>query len=326
MNPWVPDRELAGFECLEFELPDEPTYALEPERSLVATVVRRAAPRTARAVLFVHGWNDYFFQRHLADEMDAQGYDFYAIDLRRYGRSLRPKQLAGYVAALEDYYLELDLAVSLMRDEGHDEIVLMGHSTGGLLLSIYASERPGRFSALVLNSPWLELQAMSSMRSATQRMFSAASALLPTTPFPGTDNGFYRRSISALEDGEWTYNHNLKGDPAFLVRIGWLSAIMAAQGRVAAGLDIDCPVLVAVSERTDFRRKWDEALSKADIVLDVNAIAERAHCLGDLVVLVRIPDALHDLALSAPEVRARVFAEYGRFLRCYSIGTENPAE
>ena len=101
---------------------------------------------------------------------------------------------------------------------------------------------------------------------------------------------------------------------------------MAAQGRVAAGLDIDCPVLVAVSERTDFRRKWDEALSKADIVLDVNAIAERAHCLGDVIVLVRIPDALHDLALSAPEVRARVFAEYGRFLRCYSIGTENPAE
>ena len=54
----------------------------------------------------------------------------------------------------------------------------------------------------------------------------------------------------------------------------------------------------------------------------LNAIAERAHCLGDLVVLVRIPDALHDLALSAPEVRARAFAEYSRFLRCYSIGAE----
>lgn len=176
-----------------------------------------------------------------------------------------------------------------MRDEGHDEIVLMGHSTGGLLLSIYTERaaRPVLRACAQLAVAGAAGHVEHEVRHAAHVQRGECGAA--DHPFPGTDNGFYRRSISVREDGEWTYNHNLKGDPAFLVRIGWLSAIMAAQGRVAHGLDIDCPCLVAVSERTDFRRKWDEALSKADIVLDVNAIAERARCLGDLVVLVRIP-------------------------------------
>lgn len=314
----MPDVELPGYEQLVIPLPEEPTYALEPAGSLVATLVRRNPPSGRRAVLYVHGWNDYFFQTHLADEMAAQGYDFYAVDLRRYGRSLRDRQLAGYIVHLTDYFQELDQALALLVDEGHDDIVLMGHSTGGLVASLWADARPGVFSALVLNAPWLELQANSLLRPATQPVFSAARAVVDTTAFPQLDSGFYRRSISKAEEGEWEYNTNLKGDPAFLIRVGWMAAILEGHTRVAAGLAIDCPVLVAVSTRSDFRRTWDEALRLADIVLDVDRIAARAPKLGALVVIVRIADAMHDLVLSREDVRAKVFAEYSRFLRCYA--------
>ena len=69
---WLPDTELPGYELLPIPLPDEPTYALEPEGSLVATLVRRSHPMSRRAVLYVHGWSDYFFQRHLADGVPAR--------------------------------------------------------------------------------------------------------------------------------------------------------------------------------------------------------------------------------------------------------------
>lgn len=315
---WAPDSELDGYEQFTIELPEEPTYALEPEHSLVATLVRRASPGRSRAVFYVHGWSDYFFQSHLGDEMDALGYDFYAIDLRRYGRSLRPKQLAGYVSKLDDYFVELDAAIEAIRVDGHDEIVLMAHSTGGLIGALYANERPETFAAVILNSPWLELQANPMLRPTAQPMFTAAGAVAPTTVVPMADNGFYRRSISAAEDGEWDYNHNLKGDPAFHVRIGWLSAILQGHGRVAAGLHIDCPVLVATSVRTNFHRSWEDEMLSADTVLDVDRIAERASRLGNLVVLARIEDGLHDLVLSRPEVRASVFDQYRRFLDAYA--------
>ena len=318
MGEWSPDTELDGYEQLIFPLPGEPTYALEPENPLVATLVRRDGPRSSSALLYVHGWNDYFFQAHLADEMARLGYDFYALELRRYGRSLRPKQLAGYIAKLDDYFVELDLAVDLIRGEGHDDLVLMAHSTGGLISVLYANERPGTFTGMILNSPWLELQANPMLRSATQPMFSAAGAVAPTTAVPMGDNGIYHRAIDIDQDGEWVYNHNLKGDPAFLVRLGWLAAVLQGHARVAAGLDIDCPILVAISEVSDFRRRWDEALLGADTVLDVDRIAERTTALGNLVVLARIEGGLHDLVLSRPDVRAAVFDQYARFLRAYA--------
>ena len=288
------------------------------EAEIVATLIRLGTPTRKTGVLYLHGFSDYFFQAHHAQYWAERGYDFYALDLRRYGRSLRPKQLAGYVSKLDDYFVEIDAAIEAIRADGHDEIVLMAHSTGGLTTSLYVNERPGQFAALMLNSPWLELQANPMLRPTAQPMFSAAGAVAPTTAVPMADNGFYRRSIAVDEDGEWTYNHNLKGDPAFLVRFGWLSAILQGHSRIAAGLAIDCPILVAISEVSDFRRRWDEALLGADTVLDVDRIAERTTALGNLVVLARIEGGLHDLVLSRPDVRAAVFDQYARFLRAYA--------
>ena len=59
-------------------------------------------------MLYLHGWNDYFFQTHVADALTAAGFDFYALDLRRYGRSLRRGQLRGFITDLDDYGQELE--------------------------------------------------------------------------------------------------------------------------------------------------------------------------------------------------------------------------
>ena len=65
------------------------------EGEVVATLVHRPAVRPPRsrtkvrqAVLHVHGFADYFFQTEFADWWAERGYDFYALDLRKYGRSL----------------------------------------------------------------------------------------------------------------------------------------------------------------------------------------------------------------------------------------------
>ena len=72
------------------------TLALRPdsEGEVVATLVHRAAdgPPTGRAVLHVHGFADYFFHKQVADFWCNRGYDFYALDLRKHGRSLLSHQ------------------------------------------------------------------------------------------------------------------------------------------------------------------------------------------------------------------------------------------
>lgn len=95
MTAWRPDL-LDGFEQLSLPITEPQVYPGEPEDTEITATLVRAARRLddagepgRTAVLYVHGWNDYFFQRHLADYWTRHGYAFHAIDLRRYGRSYR---------------------------------------------------------------------------------------------------------------------------------------------------------------------------------------------------------------------------------------------
>ncbi len=96
-----------------------------------------------------------------------------------------------------------------------------------------------------------------------------------------------------------------------------MRAIISGHARVAAGLAIHCPVLVLLAERSLFSTRWTEDMRAADIVLDVEPLARRASHLGRVVTLVRIPGGMHDLSLSAPEPRARFFAEIVRWSAAY---------
>src|SRR6202042_2684456 len=66
------------------------------------------------AVLYVHGFTDYFFQRELADFFAARGLRFYALDLRKCGRARKPGQTAHYVSDLALYDKELDRALEIV--------------------------------------------------------------------------------------------------------------------------------------------------------------------------------------------------------------------
>src|SRR5690606_7571118 len=131
---WAPDEALDGFEALTITLP------ADYEGPVEATLVRRRAPvGQGRAVLYLHGFIDYFFQAHLAEAYNAHGYDFYALDLRKHGRSLRPHQTPNYCLDLREYYAEIDAAIELICGaEGQRWLLVNGHSTGGLIAALYA--------------------------------------------------------------------------------------------------------------------------------------------------------------------------------------------
>lgn len=82
---------------------------------------------------------------------------FYAVDLRKYGRSLLPGQKPFEVRDMTEYFADIDSALAVMKRDGVDKVVLVGHSTGGLTSSLYMAEHPDTVvKALVLNSPFLD--------------------------------------------------------------------------------------------------------------------------------------------------------------------------
>ena len=317
MTTWSPDF-LGGYETTELALPGaEPAPGEPDDVDLVATLIRKSGPRAgARAVLYLHGWNDYFFQTHLADYLSDLGYDFYAVDLRRYGRSIRPGQLRGFIGNLDDYTLELDAAADLIATD-HDRLLLMGHSTGGLIAALWAARNADRLEGLILNSPWLDMQGSAIVRALGVPVIDALGSRAPTSIIRLPDLGFTARSLHISLGGEWDYDLTLKSRPGPPIRTGWLRAVLLGHQRVAAGLGIGVPILVLASAKTEFARRWHEGLRVVDTVLDVEQIAARAVRLGPHVTVVRIPDGLHDLTLSAAHVRKQVMDEIGRFIEAY---------
>ncbi|CAM3058439.1 Alpha/beta hydrolase family protein [Arthrobacter ulcerisalmonis] len=270
------------------------------------------------AVLFLHGWSDYFFNPELARFWTAAGYRFYALDMHNHGRSLQPGRPGGYVADLKDYDAEIQHACALIDgDGGPGPLTLMGHSTGGLVAALWASRNQTAVSALVLNSPWLETHGSHLVRRAAAGLIGPLAQRRPETVLKLPERGFYWRTISSSADGEWDLNDSLRPPMAFPVRVGWLKAILAGHADVAAGLNLRIPVLVLISHGSANGMIWSEEMRRSDAVLDVRTIAIRSLDLGASVTVERIEGALHDVFLSPAAVRAEAYQRLARWLRGY---------
>ncbi|WP_433301731.1 alpha/beta hydrolase [Actinoplanes sp. CA-030573] len=293
----------------------------DDEGPVVATLVRRRADRpTRRAVLYVHGFVDYFFQTHLADFFAERGWDFYALDLRKYGRSLLPHQTPNFARSLTDYYPELDEAARIVRDvDGHDQMLVAGHSTGGLITALWSHSRQGRglVDGLFLNSPFFDFNVPWLVKRPLMSAVIAASGKTPYRKIPTASLSFYGESLHSDHRGEWTYNLEWKPVTGFPVTAGWLNAIRRGQQRLRAGLGIDAPVLVACSTRTFKGRAWHDDIHSTDVVLDVEHIVRWAPRLGARVTIARFDGGVHDLTLSGPSVRTEVFRELGRWVDAF---------
>jgi alpha-beta hydrolase superfamily lysophospholipase len=318
---WGPDVLGPDFQARTLALADD------DEGEVVATLVRHrpasAEPvRPARVVLYLHGWNDYFFQTPLAEHWHRQQVAFYALDLRKYGRSLRAHQTPNYVDDLATYDEEIDAALELIRaDHGHvARVLMMAHSTGGLTGVLWARRNPGRLTALVLNSPWLELAGASFARSLTTPVIATLARTQPKSPMPNIDPGHYARTVLARHGGEWDYDEAWRPHPMFPVRPGWLQAILNGHAQVARGLDLTLPVLMATSTASLIAPRWRDEMRAADTVLDVNLLSRRAVGLGRLVTVARVPGGLHDLTLSGPQARGIFYAELSRWVGAYGWG------
>lgn len=305
----------APYEVETFEMPPD------DEGPVVATLVRRpSSTPTDRAVLHLHGFADYFFHTEYAEWWTSRGYDFYAIDLRKYGRSIRPHQTPNFVTDLRDYYTDLDLAWWRVTErDGHSHVLASAHSTGGLTLPLWAHDRrPSHLDAMVLNSPWLDMQGSAWMRSFAARLaVDRLGARQPRRVIPRTVSGYYGRSLHRDHEGEWDFDLDWKPMESRPVHVGWLRAIRKGHDRLHAGLDVPCPILVLSSDRSHWPTQMSEDVHTSDIVLDVEHIRRWATSLGRHVTSISIHGAKHDVVLSRADVRGVVYDTLETWLRSW---------
>lgn len=318
------DDVLSGYRQSTLALGPDP----DGEGELFATLVRRADPTPSTSVvLAVHGYTDYFFNTDLADFFAGRGWRFYGLDLDRCGRSWRAGQTPHFTTDLARYDRELERALAVIAAENPASRVLMyGHSTGGLVMSLWLNRVRERgettalgVAGLVLNSPFLDLNGPAILRTrATSTAIGAASRGRKTRVVRGPGSGGYGLTLHQAYHGEFDYNLAWKPLGGFPVTVGWIHAIRRGQARLHRGLDVGVPNLVLRSDHSvaeTAETAGTERLQRGDAVLDVAHIARWAGCLGNRTTSVPVIDAKHDVFLSLAEPRAAAYAELDRWLQ-----------
>lgn len=292
------------FEMQTLNMPDD--Y----DGKVITTVIRREARvPTHKALLYVHGYNDYFFQSQLAQIFNDSCYNFYAVDLRKYGRSLMASQTAFQVHNLNEYFADIDTTLSIMKSEGNTEIILMGHSTGGLITALYCNERRNSLSVkgLILNSPFLDMNQSWMKEKILIPVVSFLGLFSPNIKIKQSKSTAYAESLLIDHHGEWIYDTSKKFKQSPPVTSGWIRAIHRGQKKVHRGLDIPCPVLVMFSSQSVYGDDWTPEHQKGDAVLDVKDIEKYGKRLGPHVTEAVIPEGLHDLILSQKSAREKTY-------------------
>lgn len=296
----------------------------DAEGPVVATLVRKPTrKRGGRAVLHVHGFADYFFHREYAEWWTTRGYTFYALDLRKYGRSIREHQTPNYIEDIADYFPDLDAAWQRITErDGHSKVIATAHSTGGLTVPLWTADRtPPELIGTFLNSPWLDMQGAGWLRNpAARAAMDQIGARQPHRLIPRNVNDLYGRSLHRDHGGEFDYSFDWKPLQSWPIFAGWLRAIRRGHDQVHRGLANAAPTLVLSSARSTSPKEMGDDVHSTDIVLDVEQIRRWASSLGSHVTSIGVDGARHDVVLSRPEVRAVVYAELDRWLTAYVEG------
>lgn len=294
----------AGFESCTIQQPDD--Y----EGEVVCTLIRKQPAITStKAVLQLHGFNDYFFHSEVAGKYTAQGFNFYALDLRKYGRSYLPHQKFNNVRDLAEYNEDITAALRIIRSEGNKKILLSGHSMGGLIVLLFAHKfgPSGLFDAVFLNSPFFEQNKDIITKKLIIPLAARCASRWPDQLVPGGFSKFYGPSLHKSGHGEWDYRLDWKPHVAPLVNLGWVKAIYEGQRKLKRGLSINFPLLIMHPEKSVVSLRWSENFKFADAVVDVKDIIRLARRIHGPCTMISIENAVHDIMLSIKPVREKVY-------------------
>lgn len=302
---YIPDVLGDDYLCRTIQMPDD--Y----EGKVICSLIKKPQlPNTKQAILYIHGYNDYFFQKQLGDSINAHGYNFYALDLRKYGRSILPNQDQFFCKNLKEYFADIDTALTIIQEEGNEKILLMAHSTGGLITPYYLHHKQDytKVNGLILNSPFLDWNLSWFMEKIVMPIVSFIGKFSPNLVVQDGGISSYAQSLLKQFKGEWEYDTHWKTLNGHPKKAGWIHAIHEAQQTIQKKANLKCPILVLSSDKSfPETYEWNEAYITSDIVLDVQDIQKYGQTLGYNVTRDTIPNGMHDLILSSKETRDRTY-------------------
>ena len=193
-------------------------------------------------LIFVHGLAEHFGRYGFpVDFFTQRGFPCYGLDLRGHGLS-EGKRV--HIWRFQNYLDDVDALVELARSRHPSlDVVLVGHSMGGVVALFYALQQSHKLRGLVLSSPGLRVHPDSEPPAALLFFGRIASVVCPTLSFSSRLNA---RLVSRDPEVVERYRE----DPLVTSKVTarWATEFLGAQKRsLETAPDLDLPVLAMQS-------------------------------------------------------------------------------
>jgi len=161
------------------------------------------------AVFLIHGYGEHAGRyQHIADDLATHGYSLYAFDLRGHGRSDGDR---GFINTFDDFVEDTDAAMARFEAVRNGLPVFhMGHSMGGLVLTLYVTSRSLETNGLIFSSPFLKLAT--EVSPLLVMMSGIIAAVLPKLPMGDLESEAISRDIDEVrkyQDDPLVYHDKL---------------------------------------------------------------------------------------------------------------------
>jgi len=268
------------------------------------------------AFIWIHGYNDYYFHFHVGEELLKNGYDVYAITFRNFGKIAKDRRYIHYVKSWDSYFKDINNSLEwIMKNKKHKKFVLYGHSTGGLISTIYMNEGKYKniFHGLILNSPFFDFYGSDTKEFIIKYIYYYIAFIFPTFIASSGSNKiskvpFYKNILK-----RYYFNQNYKLTYPSHIFVSYLQNAAYHQNRIQNNkINISKPILVLHSEKST---RWPECNDNTDCILDINEIKKYSRLIGNNVKLKSLNGATHDVLLSKNNITKKGIQYIIKFIK-----------
>ncbi|MFA7082899.1 MAG: alpha/beta fold hydrolase [Arcobacteraceae bacterium] len=279
-----------------------------------SSLIYKTVPSSKKAVLYIHGFNDYFFNEELAQKFLEKGYSFFAIELHNYGKKLNVNSNPYFFKDIHEFDEELTLAIShIKNDFGITDITLYGYSQGALVATLYANGHKN-INRLIVDSAFFDFEVPLFIKKFILPFVAFVGNHFPSIKINLTSPNTFGQSLHKDFYGEWDFDISLKqiqtNAPIYL---GWIHAIYQAQQTLHKKLNLNIPVLSLYSNISSKNLYFT-----SDIVLDVKTIEYYSNFLNDnpnLTTHKVIQNSIHGVTLSQEPARTKAYIAIFEWLK-----------
>lgn len=249
-----------------------------------------------KCIIWIPGRNDYFFHYHFTNLYP--NYDIYALSMRN--NHSRRSDVYNHIDDVNNHKLEIDVVYDYFSINNYDEVILYGHSTGGLICILYNKiNKKNKISKMILNSPFLRFK-----RHWIENFFLNWIGWFIFDFVPNINISFdvFKPNLYSINlSKRFKINPWYKTFYNVPVVSSWLINIMKYQHKISLGLfKIQVPTLILYCNKSKSRE-----CKYGDCVLDISENLKQVPKLFNntkSLNLYLIEDSVHDVLCSEGDV------------------------